>query len=193
MFGSQPGVLLGCSATLVRVVRKGLRIWLTVALALLGLAMAGVGLRLYMERAAENGLRPGEDIAFATLPDPLPSNAFVACPPGYCRVTGVMASPIFTVDADQLYRLWTQMLADEPRIVQLVADPARRRIVVLQRSALFRFPDVVTAEFVPLDGGRSSLAVHSRARYGSADFGVNRRRVTTWLQHLEQLAPAQGP
>jgi uncharacterized protein (DUF1499 family) len=193
MFRSQPGVLLGCSAIRVRVVWKGLPIWLTVALALLGLAMAGLGLRLYMERAAENGLRPGEDIAFTALADPLPSNAFVACPPGYCRVTGVMTSPIFTVDAEQLYRAWMQMLAEEPRIAQLAADPARRRIVVLQRSALFRFPDIVTTEFVPLDDGRSSLAVHSRARYGSADFGVNRRRVTTWLQQLEELAPTQRP
>jgi hypothetical protein len=55
-------------------------------LTLLLAAAAGFGLRLYMNHAGENRLRPGEDIAIGELRGSLPPNAFLACPPGYCRI-----------------------------------------------------------------------------------------------------------
>jgi len=83
-----------------------------------------------------------------------------------------------------------QVIAAEPRLVQVAAEPGQRRSVLIQRSALFRFPDLVTVEFVALAPDRSSLALYSRARYGRSDFGVNRRRVLRWLSRLQQIAGA---
>ena len=154
---------------------------LTVVLAALSAAaVIVVGLRLYMGRVAEDQLRPGEDVAIAALRGPLAANAFLACP------------PVFAVSADRLAEYWTQMIAAEPRLVQVAAEPGQRRSVLIQRSALFRFPDLVTVEFVALAPDRSSLALYSRARYGRSDFGVNRRRVLRWLSRLPQIAGAAG-
>ena len=80
------------------------------------------------------------------------------------------------------------MLAGEPGIVIVADEPTQHRLVVIQHTSLLRFPDIVTTEFVPLDGDRSSVAVYSQSRYGSGDFGTNRRRVLAWLDRLRLLA-----
>jgi uncharacterized protein (DUF1499 family) len=166
---------------------------ITAALAaLVALGVIVVGLRLYMGRAAENRLQPGENVAIAALRGPLAANAFLACPAGYCAVGEAVVSPAFAVSADRLAEYWAQMIAAEPRLVQIAAEPEQRRSVWIQRSALFRFPDLVTVEFVALAPDRSSLALYSRARYGRSDFGVNRKRVLRWLSRLRQIAGIAG-
>ena len=72
----------------------------------------------------------------------------------------------------------------------LLEEPNRRRMVLVQHSAVLGFPDVITVEFVPVGPDRSSVALYSRARYGKLDFGVNRKRVERWISRLEQLAAA---
>jgi uncharacterized protein (DUF1499 family) len=163
-----------------------------IVIALLIVLGLGVGLRLYMGRAGEDRLRPGEDISIADFRGPLPQNGFLACPTGYCRVEPSMVSPIFAVDADRLGELWAKTLRTENGVRTALDKPDRHRLVLVQHSALLRFPDVITAEFVVLSPDRSSLALYSRARYGRLDFGVNRRRVETWMSRLQQLA-AESP
>jgi uncharacterized protein (DUF1499 family) len=160
---------------------------------LLTLAALGLGLRVFMDRDAENRLRPGEAAALAELTGMLPANGFLACPAGHCAIAEAATSPEFAVGADRLAEHWAHLIASEPRIAAIFADPQERRFVLVQHSAALRFPDVITVEFVALGADRSSLAVYSRARYGRYDFGVNRRRVLAWLHRLQQLArPAVG-
>ncbi|HTW51878.1 MAG TPA: DUF1499 domain-containing protein [Stellaceae bacterium] len=149
-----------------------------------GLALAT---RLYMGRAAQDTLQPGEHVAIRELHDPLPDNSFLVCPPDYCAATAG-PSPIFALPADRLEHDWRQMLAREPGTVIVADEPAQHRLVVIQHTRLLRFPDIVTAEFVALDGDRSGVAVYSKSRYGSGDFGTNRRRVLAWLDRLRRQA-----
>jgi uncharacterized protein (DUF1499 family) len=161
------------------------------ALLLIGAALV-LALRIYFGRAAEERLRPGEDVAIAALRGPLAANAFLACPAGYCAVAEAAVIPVFAVSADRLVEYWRELVAAEPRLVQIAAEPEQQRSVWIQRSALFRFPDLVTVEFVALGPDRSSLALYSRARYGRSDFGVNRKRVLRWLSRLQQIAGIAG-
>jgi uncharacterized protein (DUF1499 family) len=147
-----------------------------------------LGLRVYFGRTGEDRLRSGEDIAISTLRGPMAPNAFLGCPAAYCAVPEVAPSPIFAVSADRLAEYWAEMIAAETNVVQIVAAPEQQRSVWIQRSQLFRFPDLVTVEFVALAPDRSSLALYSRARYGRYDFDVNRRRVLRWLSRLQQIA-----
>jgi hypothetical protein len=156
-------------------------------IAVLILVGLGLAVRIYMSRPVEDTLRPDEQVEIRELRDPIPGNAFLACPPDYCRATAG-PSPIFSLPVDRLAELWTQMLADQPHIVVVTAEPDRHRIVVIQHTSLLRFPDVITAEFVALGPDRSSVAVYSKARYGTGDFGTNQRRVVAWLDRLQILA-----
>jgi uncharacterized protein (DUF1499 family) len=140
-----------------------------------------------MSRSGEDRLRYREAVDIRDLRDPIPGNAFLACPPDYCQAMAA-SSPIFSLPAARLVQLWTQMMTGEPRIVIVTDEPQQHRLVIIQRTPLLRFPDIVTVEFVAIDDNRSSLAVYSRARYGSGDFGTNRRRVLAWLGRIEQLA-----
>jgi len=153
----------------------------------------GLGLRLYMSRAAEDRLRPAEEIAIADLRGPLPGNGFLACPPQYCAAAPDMVSPAFPIAVDRLHALWPQALRGERGVVSLLDEPDRGRQILVQHSAALQFPDVITVEFVPLGPEQSSLAIYSRARYGKLDFGVNRRRVEAWISRLQQLAAAAPP
>lgn len=70
----------------------------------------------------------------------------------------------------------------------MVSEFEHRRAVYIQHSPIFRFPDIVTVEFVALGPERSSVAVYSRSRYGGYDFAENRKRVKRWLFQLEEVA-----
>ena len=160
------------------------RLFFVVILALAGLSLA---VRLYMGRTAEDELRPDEQIAIRELRNPIPQNAFLACPAGYCAATAA-PSPSFAVSVERLADDWEEVIAGASGIVRVAAEPAQRRVVFIQHTMLLRFPDIITVEFVDLASDRSSLAIYSRSRYGRGDFGTNRRRVEHWLSQLAQIA-----
>src|SRR3984957_3478910 len=87
------------------------------------LSASGLAIRLYMGRAAEDALRPGEAVAIRELRDPVPGNAFLACPPGYCAATAA-PSPILALPVERLSRLWDAMITEEPPIVIVADEPA---------------------------------------------------------------------
>jgi Protein of unknown function (DUF1499) len=169
----------------VRIVRRSLTA--LVAL-LLGLAAFGLAMRIYFGREAENRLAPSEAVDIAALHSPLPKPAFLACPPGYCPAAEAIVSPVFAVPWERLHEYWTEVISGEKRVEPIMADPDSRRFVFIQHSPTFRFPDVITVEFVQLGPGRSSIAIYSRSRYGEYDFGKNRKRVVRWLALLEKIA-----
>ena len=174
----------------MRVVR-----WILTALVvtLLGVAALGLAVRIYMGREAENRLARSEAVNLAELHSPLPRPGFLSCPPGYCPATEAIASPVFPMPWERLHEYWTEVITGEKRIETIAADPDKRRFVYVQHSPTFRFPDIITVEFVQLGPNRSSIAIYSRSRYGHYDFGKNRKRVGKWLVLLEKMAqPAIG-
>ncbi len=56
----------------------------------------------------------------------------------------------------------------------------------VQRSARFRFPDIITVRFISVSSSQSTLAIYSRSIYGKSDFGVNRERIDAWLKTLRE-------
>jgi uncharacterized protein (DUF1499 family) len=158
------------------------------AVAMLSVAASVLALRLYMVRPAEDRLYPDEKVTIAALKSPLPGNSALACPPDYCAAAESIPSPVFAVGWERLLENWTEIVGREPRIVAVGSEPEQRRFSVIQHSAVFGFPDIITFEFVPLGPDRSSIAVYSRARYGRGDFGTNRKRVLRWLNQLQAVA-----
>jgi uncharacterized protein (DUF1499 family) len=163
-------------------------------MALLGVAAFGLAVRIYMGREAENRLAPSEAVSLAELHSPLPEPSFLFCPPGYCPAAEAIASPVFPLPWERLREYWTEVISGEKRVETIVSDPDNRRFVYIQHSPTFRFPDIITVEFVQLGPNRSSIAIYSRSRYGRYDFGKNRKRVGKWLALLAKMAqPAIAP
>ena len=169
----------------MRIIR---RILAVLVAAVLGVAIFGLAVRIYMGREAENRLAPGETVSIAELRSPLPKPSFLACPPGYCQAVEGIASPVFPLPWERLHEYWTEVIAGEKRVGTILADSDNRRFVYIQHSPTFRFPDVITVDFVQLAPDRSSIAIYSRSRYGHYDFAKNRKRVVRWLALLEKVA-----
>ena len=163
-----------------------MRLLLVAAVAAVVAAGIALAIRLYMSRAAEDRLAAAEDVAIAALRPPLPANGFLACPAGDCPVAGGGAAPVLAMPEARLRQCWDRLIAGESGVVRVAGDAGRA--VYIQHTPLLRFPDIVTVEFVALGPDRSSLRLYSRARYGRADFGTNRRRVERWLGRLQAIA-----
>lgn len=130
---------------------------------------------------------------FKTLQLTPKPNQFLVLPEGFEAAAEPHArSPVFAVAAEMLAEAVKRVALAEPRTTLLSGDDAAGRYEFVQRSALFRFPDVVSVEIVPEGEGRACLAVYSRAKVGYSDFGVNRKRIERWLSALKAELPSGG-
>ena len=70
-----------------------------------------------------------------------------------------------------------------PRTKRLTGDPASGRITWVTRSAVWGFPDYITAQTLRTPDG-TRLEIIARLRFGGSDFGVNAARLRDWLAAL---------
>lgn len=129
------------------------------------------------------------------LPDPTelvrtgrPNDALFG-PPDVLAATPDRETPVFDVSLAVLERAWLVVVRAAPRTEQLIHDSERRLYLFRQRSALFRFPDLISARFLSTPDARSTLALYSRSPFGHYDLGANRRRPDDWLQQLQRSLP----
>jgi uncharacterized protein (DUF1499 family) len=134
-----------------------------------------------------------EAVDFADLSLSDKPNQFLICPEQMCRAERHAVSPVFEVPVERLAAYWRGVIATQPRLEVLARAPNGLHVDYVQRSARFRFPDLVTVRLIPLSPERSTLAVYSRALYGRKDFGVNRQRVEAWIDLLGRAGKSDGP
>lgn len=124
-------------------------------------------------------------INFSTLT--LPSE------PHYCLVYKEQKSgdpkrlrkaPIYPVALDRLISEWKKMLSQQPRVKLIKENKQQHHFQYVQRSQLFRFPDIIDVQFIKVGPNRTQLFLYSRSVYGYSDMGVNCRRVDHWLSLL---------
>ncbi len=118
-------------------------------------------------------------------------NQYFAAPKSFASAAKPHGTvPIFEIGVDQLAAAFRAVALAHPRVNVAGEDSTRRQVDFVQRSALFKFPDTITVQFVEQGPGRSSLAIYSRATYGIGDMGVNKKRVEAWLAALAQKVVA---
>ena len=128
-----------------------------------------------------------ESVDFAALKLTDRPNQFLMCPPEFCGADPHADSPVFDVSVEQLRLVrWREVLAAQPRVELVAEDQDGRQFDYVQRSARFRFPDIITVRFISVSPSQSTLAIYSRSVYGKSDLGVNRERIEVWLQNLRE-------
>lgn len=129
-------------------------------------------------------------IEFAVLTPPRQPRWFLALPEGFES----SASPHIRTDAlpgepaERLGR-FKAIALDAPRT--RLRREAGLQIELEQKSAVFGFTDRITVEAVAVQPGQVALAIYSRALIGYYDFGVNRKRVTAWLEAYQAAGSAK--
>lgn len=119
-------------------------------------------------------------LEFATLIVDTRPRRCLALPAGFVSsATSDLESPVFDTTPQALLEAFMAAALAEPRTDRV--RESEGQIELVQRSALFKFPDYVTASAVSVEGG-AALCVYSRAVIGYSDIGVNTKRVKRWLE-----------
>ena len=97
-------------------------------------------------------------------------------------------APRFQLPAERLAQAWVEVVKQAPRsrIVGLSSDGLQ--VEAEQRSALFGFIDKVSFRAVAVNDESSTFFAYSRSKTGYWDFGVNGRRLSDWVEALQQAA-----
>ncbi|SFB78945.1 DUF1499 domain-containing protein [Tropicimonas isoalkanivorans] len=104
---------------------------------------------------------------------------------------GDIEGPVFGADPQAVLGQFDSIAVGSTRTSRLAGSVADGRVTYVSRSLLFGFPDYTTVEAVP-EGQGTRLLIFARARYGKGDMGVNRRRVSGWLEALAETVPVIG-
>jgi len=141
--------------------------------------------------AAPDGFAPSPDPAGPTPPiDPARSTPPIG-PAGSTPPIGII-TPHYKIAADRLFALVQEVAGGQPRTWQSAVYHGQPQIHYVARGVEFNFPDLIVVQ-VEKDGRDGSLVIAcSSGVYGRSDFGVNRRRVETWLAALQTKLPSSS-
>jgi Protein of unknown function (DUF1499) len=135
--------------------------------------------RVWVRIAGDPDLGPYD---FATAPRSPDPNDALACTPGTCG-----GKPDFELAAQDeapealIGRFAMTIAHDFPQAVRVDDRKNPRQLRYVTYSPLMRYPDTTTVEAAPLPDGRTGLRAYAKAQLGSGDFGMNRKRLETWL------------
>jgi uncharacterized protein (DUF1499 family) len=123
---------------------------------------------------------------FSTLKLGRKPNQYLMAPEGLCNAAEPhRTSPVFGTPAAELFRNLIDLAGGEERVTITDVSEATLTAKLVARSKVFRFPDMIDCQVIPVDENSATLAVYSRARYGIRDFGVNRARIEDWVRRLQ--------
>lgn len=148
-----------------------------------------VGLLIWDGRVPEQFFTVGKvpDIDFATLERRDTPNQYLMCANDLCRAYIDDLPPLYAATVAEVRAAWEEMLTHEPRVRELRRDPSGLQIDYVQRSRVFRFPDIITIRFIQVDDRRTTIAIYSRSVYGQGDFRVNKERIRDWVGKLNGM------
>lgn len=99
------------------------------------------------------------------------------------RADSDMQSPVFAETAEALLARLNLVADAAPRTRILAGGVQDGHITYLTRSKLLGFPDYTSVRAVTVPGG-AQLVIYARSRFGQSDIGVNKARITDWLEQL---------
>lgn len=132
--------------------------------------------------AADTGFVDFVNLARSATP-----NDALACPAGLCRAKTDFVTETVPMSASALSAKVLETLTRETRTELVARDATGLKLVFVQRSRIFRFPDTINIAITPVGSDAANLAIYSRSNYGHGDFGVNLARVSNWLAKLGVL------
>lgn len=133
--------------------------------------------------AGAQGIPVPPPLDLAHFQRPTSPNTALAAPADAATRPDIV-TPVFALPAPRLWAAVESVAAAQPRTYRLATDEARLESSWVARSAVWNFPDVITAQVSAHGSEASTLALYSHSIYGRSDFGVNRQRLETWLSAL---------
>jgi len=118
---------------------------------------------------------------------PATPNTYYVAPQAMVQDTVDLEAPVYAVPAEVMAKAFADYVLTQPNIIPLASDEGGLWATYVQRTPVLKMPDYISVKFVDLDGGRSTIAIYSRSRFGYGDMGVNKARVDLWLQSMSSF------
>ena len=132
-------------------------------------------------------------VDFSKLRRRVTPNDALACRPEICRdAPADFVPPVFPVDGERLRAIVAAVATSEPRTDLIFSARWDTQDRYLARSRVMRFPDTIDALVVGQREGHSTVALYSRSQIGLSDFGVNRSRISRWLDRIGEAAAQES-
>lgn len=170
--------------------QSGMTIWKALAIGC-SLVIVVLGLLLWDGRVPERFFSVGEvqQLDFKNLQRRNVPNQYLMCTNQLCNAYIDDLPPIYGGNVAEVRAAWETLLRGEPRVRELQRNADGTQIDYVQRSAFWRFPDIITIRFIPITEKKTTIAIYSRSVYGQGDFGVNKARIRDWVAKLNALLP----
>lgn len=168
----------------------GLTPWKAIGIGCILLVLVGA-LLMWDGRLPERFFTVGKvsELDFKNLQRRDTPNQYLMCVNQLCSAYIDDLPPIYGADLFEVRKAWETLVQAEPRVRELRRNADATQIDYVQRSAFWRFPDIITIRFIPISDKKTTIAIYSRSVYGQGDFGVNKERVRDWVGKLNGMLP----
>lgn len=155
------------------------------------LVIVVLGLLIWDGRLPEKFFTVGKitELDFKNLVRRDTPNQYLMCTNQLCNAYIDDLPPIYGANVFEVRKAWETLVQGEPRVRELHRNADGTQIDYVQRSAFWRFPDIITIRFIAVGERKTTLAIYSRSVYGAGDLGVNKARIRDWIGKLNGMLP----
>ena len=157
--------------------------------------IAGLGYLFYTVSSATHDVEVWH-VDPVTAPQTLKPHSYRVAPLGLSSEHVDATSPVYSANPTLMAKAFDDFVLSQSKTIRIAGSPEEGWMTYVQRSPSLNIPDYISVKFFDLNGGKSTIAVYSRSRYGYSDQGVNEARVNLWvgtLQSLVEAAPVATP
>lgn len=122
-----------------------------------------------------------------TAPQTLKPHSYRLAPPALTEEFVDMPAPIYSANPTLMAKAFDDFVMRQNKTIRLAGSAEEGWMTYVQRTPSLNFPDYISVKFFDLNGGKSTIAIYSRSRFGYSDQGVNEARVTSWVSTLQSF------
>lgn len=117
-------------------------------------------------------------------PQTIKPHSFRMAPPALTEEFVDEPSPVYTANPTLMAKAFDDYVLSQSKTARIAGGPEEGWMTYVQRSPRLNLPDYISVKFIDLNGGKSTIAIFSRSRFGHGDLGVNEARVLSWVGTL---------
>lgn len=118
---------------------------------------------------------------------PTTPNTYLVASPSLTTLTVDREAPVYSANPSLMAKAFDDFVLSQNSTTRIAGGPEAGWSTYVQRTPSLRMPDYISVKFIDLTGGRSTVAIYSRSRFGYGDLGVNKARIDAWLESLSSF------
>ena len=134
--------------------------------------------------SAMAGKPSSEIIQVATIKNTAKPNQYLVCPNDFCDEKSDRISPVFDASVDRLQAVMAEIERNDANFSKVNSDDGDRRQKYIMRSPFWRFPNLISIEYIPLENDQSTIAIYAQAQLGQSDLGANKAFIDQLLSEI---------